>query len=184
MKQPLFHPSLISLDNAAEDFWQEYRRKQGLPVHPSSGKQGVSGSTEGRADEGKARSAKSGSGGSTTPEMAGSRSVTLGRSILRDSVVTCHRGQCGPNRATGYQAPDADSSSLWADSHMRFHFPNQFAAKAEAAKEAQFIQDVELLRKTNQRRHWIDSVPWFWRFAAAGAFLLAVYVYGQMLGAW
>lgn len=30
--KPLFDPSLISLDNAAEDFWQDYRRKRGLPV--------------------------------------------------------------------------------------------------------------------------------------------------------
>ena len=26
-----FDPSLLPLDNAAEDFWQDYRRKQGLP---------------------------------------------------------------------------------------------------------------------------------------------------------
>ena len=93
--------------------------KQVLEVAPQ-GVAGVSGSTEGRADEGKARFAESVSGGSTTPEMAGSRSVTLGRSVLRDAVVTCHRGQCSPNRASGYQIPSADSQISPFPSDDRF----------------------------------------------------------------
>ena len=42
---PIFHPSLLSLDNAMEEFIQDYRKKQGLPVHPS-GKERVGGNAD------------------------------------------------------------------------------------------------------------------------------------------
>lgn len=73
---------------------------------------GVSSSTDGRVDEGQARFAESLSGGSTTPEMAGSRSIMLGRSILRDSVVTCHGDNAALTEQAGTQVPSAGSQSL------------------------------------------------------------------------
>lgn len=77
----------------------------------SSGRaKGVSGTVEGHGDEGQARLAESQSGSSTTPAMAGSRSVTLGRSVLRDSVVTCHiKDNAAQTEQVSTQASPADS---------------------------------------------------------------------------
>lgn len=115
--KPLFDPSLISLDNAAEDFWQEYKRKQGLPV-PSMGKQGVSGER------------------ATGEQESGDASAKAKYPTRVDAAAPVDSGHgCKPRAMT------SPSDSLWSDAHMRFHFPKQFPAReSESEADRLFIE--------------------------------------------
>jgi hypothetical protein len=122
--KPLFHPSLIALDNQIEDFVRQ--QKQGLPVHPSSGKQGVDGE--------RATGNKSGDASAKTTHPK--------RVDVTAPVDSGHKSR----------AMTSPSDSLWTRSHLRFYFPDQFPAEeTESEADRKFIESLEKIRAANRR---------------------------------
>lgn len=152
MKQP-FPPSMLAMDNEMEKFWQEYKRNQGLPVHPM-GEQRVSGSTEGRADEHK--SDGQGEGRRQVENRKGVRSGLRSESGAANLSPKHYQLQVP---TTGNQAPDADS--LWSSSHI--------AAETEA--DRQFIASAKLLAALPKKQK---------RFSWAGVIALLIVAAGVM----
>jgi hypothetical protein len=104
---------MLRHDNEVKAAFADLKAKRkGFPVHPE-GKQRVSGSTEGRADEHKSDGQGAGRG-----QVGNRKGVRLGlRSKSGEANLPLKHYQLQVP-TTGYQAPDADS---WSSSHIRAH---------------------------------------------------------------